>query len=137
MAVGKVKDADGTEHTVSFSSTGQNQQMIVIVGPGRLDLSLERLTVRAKPDGEIRMPFKVTRARDLSGPVKVEILIPENWKGVSAAAVTVPADKQTGELVLRFSAGEVGPFNMPLTVRATLDTPATPVAAEAKFEVVK
>jgi hypothetical protein len=136
MAVGKVKDADGTEHTVSFSSTGQNQQMIVVVGPGRLDLGLDRLTVRATPGGEARVPVKVTRARDLTGPVKVEALIPAHWKGVAAAAVTIPAGSQTGELVVRFAAGEVGPFNMPLTIRATLDTSATPVTAEAKLEVV-
>ncbi|MDB5311034.1 MAG: hypothetical protein JWO38_5236 [Gemmataceae bacterium] len=136
MAVGKVKDADGTEHTVSFSSTGQNQQMIVVVGPGRLDLSLDRLTVRAEPGGEVRVSLKVARARDLTGPVKVEVLIPEHWKGVSADVVTVPADTQAGELVVRFAAGEAGPFNMPLTVRATLATPASAVTAEAKLEVV-
>ena len=137
MAVGTVKDADGTEHAVSFSSVGQNQQMIVVVGPGRLDVQLEKLTVRAEPGTEVRVPVKVIRARELTGPVKVEVAIPEHWKGVTAAAITISADKQTGEIALKFAAGECGPFNMPLVVRATLETKATPIFAEAKLEVVK
>jgi hypothetical protein len=137
MAVGKVKDADGTEHAVSFSAVGQNQQMIVVVGPGRLDVALDKQTVRVEPGGEARVPVKITRDRGLSGPVRLEAAIPEHWKGVSAAAVTIPADKAAGELVLKFASGECGPFNMPLVVRATLETKATPVVAEAKLEVVK
>ena len=36
MAVGKVRDADGTEHSVAFSSVGQNQQMIVVAVPTKV-----------------------------------------------------------------------------------------------------
>lgn len=137
MAVGTVKDADGTEHTVSFSSVGQNQQMIVVVGPGRLDVVVEKLTVRAEAGTEVRVPVKVIRARELSGPVKVELAIPDHWKGVTAAAIAIPADQQTGFIVLKFAAGECGPFNMPLVVRASLETKATAIVAEGKIEVVK
>jgi hypothetical protein len=136
MAVGKVKDADGREHAVSFSSVDQNQQMIVVVGPGRLDLELGRLSVRAEPGGVVRVPVKVSRGTDLSGPVKVEVVVPEHWTGVTAEAVTVAAGEQAGEVVLRF-ARECGPFNMPLTLRATAEAKTTPVTAEAKLEVVR
>jgi hypothetical protein len=136
MAVGKVKDpADGREHAVSFSSVGQNQQMIVVVGPGRLDLSLGKGSVRAGP-GEVRVPVSVARGKDLGGAVAVEAMIPEHWKGVTAAPLTIPAGERTGEMVLTFAA-ESGPFNMPLTIRATARDRDTPVTAEAKLEVVK
>lgn len=137
MAVGKVMDFDGSEHSVSFSSVGQNQQMIVVVGPGRLDVALDKRTVRAEPGGEVRVPVKVTRARELSGPVTVEAMIPEHWKGVTAARLVIPADQISGELVLTFADSECGPFNLPLTVRAKLETKTTPVHAEASLEVVK
>jgi hypothetical protein len=39
-------------------------------------------------------------------------------------------------LVLKFG-NDCGPFNAPLVVRATVETAATPVTAEAKVEVVK
>lgn len=137
MAVGKVKDFDGSEHSVSFSSVGQNQQMIVVVGPGRLDLSMEKTTVRVEPGAEVRVPVKVARSRELSGPVTVEAIVPEHWAGVTSARLMIPADKNAGELVLKFAAGECGPFNMPLTLRGTLETKATPIRAEAKLELVK
>jgi hypothetical protein len=137
MAVGKVKDADGTEHSVSFSSVGQNQQMIVVVGPGRLDITLEKLTIRGEPGTEVKVPVKVIRARELTGPVKLTADVPEHWKGVSVSSIVVTADKQSGEIVVKFAAGECGPFNMPLVIRATLDTKATPIVAETKLEVVK
>jgi hypothetical protein len=137
MAVAKVKDIDGTEHSVSFSSVNQNQQMIVVVGPGRLDVTVEKLTVRAEANTEVRVPVKVTRARELSGAVNVQAVIPEHWTGVTAAKLVIPADQSIGELVLKFGPGECGPFNMPLMIRATLDTKQTPIVAEAKLEIVK
>lgn len=133
QAVGVVTDADGTEHPVVFSSTGQNQQMIVVVGPGRLGLELGRGSVRA--GGEVRLPVTVARGRDLAGPVAVEAVVPPHWSGVTAEKLTIPAGKTAGELVLRFAAG-AGPFNQPLTVRGTLATDRTPVVAEATVDVV-
>lgn len=137
MATATVRDPlDGREHVVSFSSTDQNQQMIVVVGPGRLDLSLEKSSVRAEPGGEVRLAVKVSRAKGLVGPARVEAVLPEHWKGVTAAPLTVAADSDAGELVLRFGR-DCGPFNAPLVIRATVETKDTPVTAEAKVEVVK
>jgi hypothetical protein len=135
MATAKVKDpVDGREHTVSFSSVEQNQQMIVVVGPGRLDLAIEKTSIRA--EGEVRLPLKVSRSKSLSGPAAVEVVLPEHVKGVTAAKLLVAADKSDAELVLKF-ASDAGPFNVPLLVRATVTTPKGPVMAEAKVEVVK
>ncbi|HYH69273.1 MAG TPA: PPC domain-containing protein [Urbifossiella sp.] len=133
QAVGVVKDADGTEHPVAFSSTGQNQQMIVVVGPGRLGLELGRGSVRA--GGEVRVPVTITRGRDLTGAVVVEAVVPPHWSGVTAEKLMIPAGSAAGELVLRFAPG-AGPFNQPLTVRATLAAERTPVVAEAAVDVV-
>jgi hypothetical protein len=134
MAKAKVKDsASGGEHTVSFSSVEQNQQMIVVVGPGRLDLSVEKTSVRA--EGKVRLAVKVSRSKSLSGPAAVELVLPEHVKGVKAAKLVVPADKSDGELVLTF-APDAGPFNVPLLLRATVTTDRGPVTAEAKVEAV-
>jgi hypothetical protein len=137
MAVGEVKDADGREHAVSFSSVEQNQQMIVVVGPGRLDLELGKLSVRAEPGGTVRVPVKVARGTDLTGPAIVEVVIPPHWAGVTAKPVMVPAGEQAGVVELSFTKGASGPFNQPLVVRATVKTERTLVTAEAKLEIVK
>jgi hypothetical protein len=136
MAVAKVKDPiDGREYTVSFSSTEQNQQMIVVVGPGRLDLAADRTTIRAEPGGEVRLALKISRSKNLTGAVRVEAVLPDHWKGVTAAPLVIASDADTGELMLKF-AKECGPFNAPLVVRATVTEPTTPVVAEAKVEIV-
>lgn len=135
MATATVRDPlDGREHVVSFSSTEQNQQMIVVVGPGRLDLSADRTSIRA--EDEVRVSVKVSRAKALTGPATVELVLPEHVKGVRAPALTVPADKSAAEFVLSFDA-DAGSFNVPLLLRATVRTPRGLVVAEAKLDAVK
>ncbi|MBA4062457.1 MAG: hypothetical protein C0501_01885 [Isosphaera sp.] len=137
MATATVKDpVDGREHVVSFGSVEQNQQMIVVVGPGRLDLAVGKTSVLAAPGGEVRLAVTVTRAKGLTGEATVEAVPPEHWRGMTAAPVVIPAGADAGELVLRF-AKDCGPFNAPLVVRATVQAPGTLVTAEAKVEVVK
>jgi hypothetical protein len=135
MASAKVKDpVDGREHTVSFSSVEQNQQMIVVVGPGRLDLSADKTSIRA--EGAVRLTVKVSRSKNLNGPATVELVLPEHVKGVRAEALVVAADKSDGELVLVF-APDAGPFNVPLLLRASVTTEKGPVTAETKVDAVK
>jgi len=137
MATAKVKDpVDGREHTVSFSSTEQNQQMIVVVTPGRLDMSLDRTSLRAEPGSEMRLPVRITRGKNLAGSAKIEAVLPEHWKGVTVEPLILGADAEVGELVLKF-AKDCGPFNTPLVIRATVETKETPVTAEAKVEVIR
>jgi hypothetical protein len=134
MATAKVRDpVDGREHAVGFSSTEQNQQMIVVVGPGRLDVAVEKTSVRA--GGEVRLAVRVARAKGLVGAARVEAVWPAHWRGVTADPLVIPAGSDSGELVLRF-AEDCGPFNMPLVIRATIETRETPVTAEAKVDVV-
>ncbi|HEV3438415.1 MAG TPA: hypothetical protein VG122_13715 [Gemmata sp.] len=137
MATAKVKDpVDGREHMVSFSSTEQNQQMIVVVSPGRLDLDIEKTSIRAEPGSEVRIALKVSRSKNLKGDVKVEVVLPDHWKGLTAVPLLIPATGETGEMVLKF-AKDCGPFNAPLLIRATAVTPETPIVAEAKMELVR
>ena len=135
MATAKVRDPhDGRVHTVSFSSVGQNQQMIVVVGPGRLGLSAGKTSVRAA--GEVRIAVKVSRSKSLTGPATVAVVLPAHVKGVTVAKLVIPADMRDGELVLTF-APNAGPFNAPLVLRATVATPTGPVTAETKIDAVK
>jgi hypothetical protein len=135
MATARVKDPiDGREHVVSFSSVEPNQQMIVVVGPGRLGLACDKTSVRAEP--EVRLAVTVSRAKGLVGPATVEAVLPAHWKGVTVAPVVIPADADAGEVVLKFAA-DGGPFNAPLVLRSTVQTKDATVIAEAKVEVVR
>jgi hypothetical protein len=84
----------------------------------------------------VRLAVKIARSKSLTGAAKVEAVLPEHWKGVTAAPLLIAAGGESGELVLKF-AKDCGPFNAPLVIRATVETKDTPVTAEAKVEVVK
>jgi hypothetical protein len=137
MGVGVVKDKDGREHEVSFSSTAQNEQLVAVVEPGPLDIETARASLAAIPGQTMALPLRVARGKALKGAVKVELIVPAHIKGVSAAAVVVPADRDRAALAIRFASDPLGPLNMPLTIRATLLDNGRPVIAEAKVEVLR
>lgn len=129
MAWATVPDpVDGRSHVVSFSSTEQNQQMIVVVGPGRLGVELDRMTVPAKGRQLVRV--RVSRDSTLKGDVEIEAIIPEHFRGVGAGRVVVPEGATSIDLPLEFAA-DAGPFNSPIVLRARVSGKEGPVVAEA------
>jgi hypothetical protein len=134
MGVGVVNDG-GAEHYVSCTSVNQNDQIIAVVETGRLGVEAEKESVVAARGRTVAVPVKVSRSKSLSGPVKVELILPGHLRGVSAEPVVVAADQSRATLNLHF-ADAAGPFNMPLLLRATLTDATGPVVAETKVEVV-
>jgi hypothetical protein len=132
MGVGVVPEG-AAQHYVSYSSVQQNDQIIAVVEAGRLGVEVEKPALTAGRNENAVVPVKVSRARGLTGPVKVELILPHHLHGVSAEPIVVPADQTNGTLMVRF-ADAPGPFTMPLTVRATL-TDGDPVTAETKLEI--
>jgi hypothetical protein len=130
-----IKDTDGTEHTVSFSSVQQNDQMVAVIGPERVSLELEKSTIVPVPGQAIELPLKIARGKDLKGAVKVEVIVPAHMTGIQAEPITVAGDKNAGTLAIRFPA-KLGPMNAPLVIRATATENGKPVIAEAKLEVL-
>jgi hypothetical protein len=136
MAVGEIVEADGSRHAVSFCSQNQNEQIVALVDPGPLGLQAEATSVRAVPGGEARVAIRAQRARHVSGPARIELIVPAHIAGVCADPVEIPADGESGILTVRFSPG-AGPFNMPLTIRATASLHGDPVQAETRLTVVE
>ncbi len=135
QGTGIVKE-DGVDHAVSFSAIGQNDQIITVVETGRLDLILDKASLLATPGKNVPVPFRVLRGKGLTGPVKVELVAPGHIRGVTVDPIMVPNDQATGTAVFRFAPDPVGPFNMPVTLRATVTEPSGPVVAEAKVELI-
>jgi hypothetical protein len=135
MGVGIIKDKDGSEHRVCFSSVNQNEQLVAVVGPGLLALELERTSCIAVPGQSATIPVRIKRGLTLKGDAKLELVTPAHIKGVSVEPLVIAADKERGDLVLRFAGKLDGPFNMPLTVRATLMHENQLVIAEQKLDV--
>jgi hypothetical protein len=136
MGAAVIKDFDGSEHAVTFSSVAQNEQLVAVIEPGRLGVELGRESVAAEPGKAEALLVRVSRSKGLNGAAKVELILPRHVRGVTAEPVQIPADRDTGVLRIRFADGALGPFNMPLVVRATVLEGGRPVIGEAKVELV-
>jgi hypothetical protein len=57
-------------------------------------------------------------------------------QGIEAAPVTVPAGSSTTRLNVKFeNAKKLGPFNMPVVIRATLNSKNSPIVGEFRLSV--
>lgn len=132
MGLGIVKDADGAEHTVSFSSVQPNEQVIVVVEPERLGLTPGQASLTAAPGQAVDVAWTVARGKGLQGPVKIELL--NGPRGISADPIEIAAGVNQGKAAVRVAADYRGPARAPLTFRATL-VDGTPVIAEARIDL--
>lgn len=135
MAVAVVKDADGRAHEVSFSSVNQNEQMVAVVEAGKLNVSLDRPALLLAPGKTVELPVEVARAPGLEGPVTLTVVVPPHVQGLRVEQLMLGKGESKG--LLRLHCGpQIGPFNVPLTVRATMTSNGRVITAEAKVEVV-
>jgi len=137
MVSGAVKDHDGTEHIVSYSSGEQNDQIIAVVAPALLNIETDRRSMAAQPNTTIDVRLWVKRDETLANSrIKLEFVLPTHFKDLVVEPVTVPA--AATEALLRIQFGpESGPFNMPVTIRATSLDSKDPHFAETSLELVR
>lgn len=136
MASAFVKDEAGQQHRVSYSSEAQDDQIIVLVDPTRLSIETSQPAISIPASGTIELPFKVARGSGLTGPVTVQLTGPAHITGWQANTAEVPANSGSGTLTLTISSDDAGPFNMPLTLQASMkDERGQPVTAECPISI--
>jgi hypothetical protein len=137
MAVGEIVDPDGTRHKVSFTSLQQNEQLVALIDPGQLSVDLDRQSAVAAPGESLDLEVQVGRGQGVNVPVRVELIAAGHIQGVTAEPVVVAPDQKRGTIRIQFARAPLGPFNMPLTIRATaMKGENDPVVAEAGLEIV-
>jgi hypothetical protein len=135
MGVAMIKEPDQTEHPVSFSSVNQNEQLVAVVGPGKLGIDADRTSFTAEPGKSFMINVHIKRGQEISGPVELELIAPAHLRGLSTVKTTIAAGQEQGQLRVNCAEKLAGPFNMPLIVRATLMHDAEPIVAEVKIDV--
>ena len=135
MAVGEIEDEHGVKHKVSYSSGEVNDQIIILTAPCPLNVRPASQSVRAVPGGSHKLGVTVSRGVLESAPVKVEVIQADHIRGVTAEPLMLAANQTTGALQFRFG-NLLGPFNLPLVIRATMIHNGDPVIAEAKVDFV-
>jgi hypothetical protein len=134
--VGTVDDGAGRKHLVSYTSAHQNEQLSLIIAPGRLNISLAPDSLAMTVDKPAEVRVRLDRDGGLDGPVRVELIAPKHIQGLTAEPLIVAAGESEAVLKLRFTA-DAGPFNMPLVVRATHGTGDARHVAEMPLEIVE
>ena len=134
-AIGLLNDEHGKQHEVSFTSHGQNDQVILLVDPGQLDVNVQPRSARWNAGQTQNLEIKLGRGQGLDQAAKIELVVPKHIQGVHAKPLILDAGENSGLLKIRFSQNAHGPFNMPLTVRATVLVNQQPYTAEQKFEI--
>ena len=130
MATGVITDPDGSAHGVTYTTEHQDEQIVAVIAPCRINLTLDPASIEAEPGKSVPINIQMNRDKGTTGDVRLELACPRHIVGISAAPVTVAAGQNAGTLRLKISDGAVGPFNMPLTVRATaIDGRGYPVVA--------
>ncbi len=133
--VGQADDGTGRKHLVSYTSNHQNEQLSLIVAPGRLNVALAPQSLLPTVEEPAAIRVDVDRDAGLDGPIRVELVVPPHVQGVAAEPLVLPAGEVAGTLHLRFAA-DAGPWNMPLTVRAVHGEGSARHTAEATLEIV-
>jgi hypothetical protein len=134
--VGTVTDESGRKHLVSYTSTHQNEQISLIIGPARLNLALSPENVVPVTEMASEVRVSIDRDAGLDGPVRIELVVPRHIRGVSAEPVTAEPGENEALLKIRF-ASDAGPFNMPLVVRASHGEGVDRNITEAPLEIVR
>lgn len=137
LVMGIITDTDGSRHVVSYSSNAQNDQMIALVDPGKLAITLNRRTLPLIPGEHATLDFRLQRGMGLNQDAQIEVIVPDGMSGVSSETIKLPMNDQQGQLKFAFSAAATEVPLAPLIIRATtLDDRHLPVTAEAELELV-
>lgn len=135
MATGELEDGHGGRHKVCFTSVEQNNQMVNLVSPSPLRITMERATMTAEPNRSQTLQIQLRRDPSIQGPVKLELIVPNHMRDVRGVAAEAPAGADQGVMRLEFGA-QPGPLNAPVVVRATTSRGSDPLVAEAPLELV-
>gem|GEM_PF-144034 len=137
MAVGELIDEEGHKHKVSFSAISSNDQIIILTSPMKTGVDVSPKHVVVQPDSSTALNITVKRGQVAPQPIIVELIVPQHFSGIMAEPITIPAGSDQGTLQVQMT-NPSGPFNMPMTVRATThDSDGLPLFSESKLEVIR
>ena len=137
MGVSVQDDGLGGKQKVSYTSQEQNDQIIILVDPGQLQVQVKPEAMFFQPGKTLDVQVAVDRGRGLEGDVLIELVPPVHIKDMAADPVKLPADVREGVLRIRCAESLKSHLNMPLTVRVTAMPGGSPYTAEAKLSVIK
>ena len=121
MVSGSFRDFDGSQHTLTYTSSAPDEQIISVVTSSFLSLSTAHNSLPAD-SRDLSVPLQIRRHDSIKGvPVRIFLKTPPHIRGVHAETLAVAGDQSEATLHIHLSEG-AGPFNLPLEVFAQTDT---------------
>jgi len=109
----------------------------LVVIPKQLGkLTVTPASAKVQPGKEVELTVKLARQSALPLPLKVELILPESVKGLSAGTATIAADQEEAKLVIAAAPDASLDAAVPVTIRATaMFDDKVPIVHEAKVNV--
>jgi len=111
--------------------------VIITVLPKQVaSLSLGNAAVMGKLGADCEVAIEVARVAEFTGEFKVQLILPANTKGLSAAEIAIPAGQNEGKLIVKVAADAVVGNHPDLIVRATaMQNGNVPTPHDVKFSL--
>jgi hypothetical protein len=129
----RVSDASGRMHAVTFTT---KKQIVVRVSPGILTLSAERGSIETLPGRAPAVTLFLARTRELTGPVMIEAVLPEESRGIALKPVTVPDGQESVTIPVHLESGAMLGDEGRILFRATGRRGGHPVVAETAVRLL-
>jgi hypothetical protein len=131
-----VKDFDGSEHVVSYSSVDPNDQFVSVVTASQIAIGVDQTSLLARVGSEAELAVHVQCAKALAGQsVKVELILPAGVGDVRGDPLKLEPGQSRGVLHIHFGGDPIA-APVTATIRATVSGPIDPSQAESKIDFV-
>jgi hypothetical protein len=130
------RDPEGKQKATATVYVAAAPLTVTVVPKQLATVKVSPGTPNLKIGAETEVTVKVDRMYDFAGEFKVQLILGNDAKGISAEEVTIPAGKDEVKLPIKVAAGTASGGRNNLVVRATaLFNGKTPTTQEAKISV--
>jgi hypothetical protein len=136
MAIGVIRDPDGTEHEVNFSTPRTELQVTAVIGPGRLGLGTQRSSLTFHAGSVLEVPIKVSRGQGVKGPIRIELIEPRPSTELSAEPLVLEEGHEEGIVRIACGSSLEGPPVARVVLQALAPLEGGPVTAELRLTLV-
>ena len=136
-AVGIIREPDGTEHEVNYTSPVADLQVIAVVGPGLLGLEASRRSLTVIPGRTVELAVKLARSAKADGPAKVEMIADKTIKGITTEPLILDRGQSAGVLKIQCDDAMTYPTETRIVLRAVTMVGDDPATAETAVTLVR
>ena len=135
LAVPPGMDAKNPKPAPSALAVSSSPVTVTVLPKAVAQVTLGNAQPTVKVGNKVEVPVNVQRLFDYAGEFKVELVLPPGTKGISSEELTIPADQNSGKLVIVAAPEATAGLRGNLTVRVIAQIDAKTINHEKKLSV--